>query len=76
MYSLFLDDLRTPDMIYPASTAETFVVVRSWQGLLGYFLLLICYSGLGKYEIQISNALSLRVILERLSARGLYREVI
>ena len=29
-----------------------------------------------KYKIQISNVLSLRVILERLSARGLYREVI
>ena len=28
-----------------------------------------------KYKIQICNALSLRVILERLSARGLYREV-
>ena len=52
MYSLFLDDLRTPEMIYPASAAETFVVVRSCQGLLDYFLLLICYSGLGKYEVR------------------------
>ena len=30
MYSLFLDDLRTPDMIYTASTAQTFVVIRSY----------------------------------------------
>jgi len=35
-YNLFLDDLRTPDMIYSAALKDGFVVVRSHRDFINY----------------------------------------
>ena len=36
MYRLFLDDIRTPDMIYDPRKAQEFIVVRSYAAFVKY----------------------------------------
>jgi len=56
MYSLFLDDIRTPEMVYSAPIAKTFVVVRSYAAFVKH----IKKEGLPKY-ISFDNDLGLDV---------------
>jgi len=54
MYHLFLDDIRTPDMVYEAKQAQNFVVLRSFGAFVSY----IKENGLPKY-ISFDNDLGL-----------------
>ncbi|WZL89785.1 cyclic-phosphate processing receiver domain-containing protein [Salinimicrobium sp. 3283s] len=54
MSKLFLDDLRSPDMIYAKSVAAAFVVVRSYAEFVKY----IEQNGL-PYFISFDNDLGL-----------------
>ena len=52
MYHLFLDDIRTPDMIYEPKQAQEFIVVRSYTAFVAY----IQENGLPQY-ISFDNDL-------------------
>ena len=54
MYHLFLDDIRTPDMIYQPKQAQEFIVVRSYTAFVAY----IQENGLPQY-ISFDNDLGL-----------------
>ncbi|MFI8379510.1 cyclic-phosphate processing receiver domain-containing protein [Leeuwenhoekiella sp. NPDC079379] len=54
MYQLFLDDIRTPEMVYEPNTAKTFIVVRSFEAFKNY----IQNKGLPEY-ISFDNDLGL-----------------
>ena len=36
MYSLFLDDIRSPEHIYAAEVAKAFIIVRSYSAFVQY----------------------------------------
>ncbi|MGO4912039.1 cyclic-phosphate processing receiver domain-containing protein [Leeuwenhoekiella sp. W20_SRS_FM14] len=54
MYQLFLDDIRTPEMVYKPKQAQEFVVVRSYDAFVNY----IEENGLPEY-ISFDNDLGL-----------------